>query len=299
MNKGIWYGIGAYVTWGLFPIYWKWLYAVPALQLIGHRILWSFVLLFAFIFLSHQWSVFRAMALKPRVLRVYLVAAALISINWLVYIWAVNAGYIVQVSLGYYINPLLNVLMGVLFLRERLRPSQWVPLGLAAAGVLYLNFAYGSLPWIALTLAFSFGLYGLVKKTAPLGSLYGLTLETGLLFLPALFYLLYSETTRQGAFLHSGAISDALLVGAGLMTTIPLLMFASAARRIPLSLVGILQYIAPTLQFLLGVLVYGEPFTHTQFIGFGIVWLALILFGVEGYLASRSRRVQPVVAAAK
>jgi chloramphenicol-sensitive protein RarD len=204
-----------------------------------------------------------------------------------------------QVSLGYYINPLLNVLMGVLFLRERLRPSQWVPLGLAAAGVLYLNFAYGSLPWIALTLAFSFGLYGLVKKTAPLGSLYGLTLETGLLLLPALFYLLYSETTRQGAFLHSGAISDALLVGAGLMTTIPLLMFASAARRIPLSLVGILQYIAPTLQFLLGVLVYGEPFTHTQFVGFGIVWLALILFGVEGYLASRSRRVQPVVAAAK
>jgi chloramphenicol-sensitive protein RarD len=299
MNKGIWYGIGAYVTWGLFPIYWKWLHAVPALQLISHRILWSFVLLITFIFLSHQWSVFRAMALKPRVLTVYLVAAALIGINWLVYIWAVNAGYIVQVSLGYYINPLLNVLMGVVFLRERLRPSQWAPLGLAAAGVLYLNFAYGSLPWIALTLAFSFGLYGLVKKTAPLGSLYGLTLETGLLFLPALLYLLYSETTRQGAFLHSGAISDALLVGAGLMTTIPLLMFASAARRIPLSLVGILQYIAPTLQFLLGVLVYGEPFTHTQFIGFGIVWLALILFGVEGYLASRSRRVQPVAAAAK
>jgi len=297
MNKGIWYGIGAYVTWGLFPIYWKWLHAVPALQLIGHRILWSFVMLFAFIFLSRQWRVFRATALKPRVLRIYLVAATLIGINWLVYIWAVNAGYIVQVSLGYYINPLLNVLMGVLFLREHLRPSQWVPLGLAAAGVLYLNFAYGSLPWIALTLAFSFGLYGLVKKTAPLGSLYGLTLETGLLFLPALLYLLYAETTRQGAFLHGGAISDVLLVGAGLMTTIPLLMFASAARRIPLSLVGILQYIAPTLQFLLGVLVYGEPFTHTQFIGFGIVWLALILFGVEGYLATRSRRVQPVAAA--
>jgi len=297
MNKGIWYGIGAYVTWGLFPIYWKWLHAVPALQLSGHRILWSFVMLFAFIFLSRQWRVFRATALKPRVLRIYLVAATLIGINWLVYIWAVNAGYIVQVSLGYYINPLLNVLMGVLFLREHLRPSQWVPLGLAAAGVLYLNFAYGSLPWIALTLAFSFGLYGLVKKTAPLGSLYGLTLETGLLFLPALLYLLYAETTRQGAFLYGGAISDVLLVGAGLMTTIPLLMFASAARRIPLSLVGILQYIAPTLQFLLGVLVYGEPFTHTQFIGFGIVWLALILFGVEGYLATRSRRVQPVAAA--
>jgi len=296
MNKGIWYGIGAYVTWGLFPIYWKWLHNVPALQLIGHRILWSFLLLFIVILVSRQWSVFRAAALKPHVLRIYFVAAALIGINWLVYVWAVNAGFIVQVSLGYYINPLLNVLVGVLFLRERLRPLQWIPLGLAAAGVLYLTWAFGSLPWISLTLAFSFCIYGLVKKTAPLGSLYGLTLETGLLFLPALLYLLCADAIGQGAFLHTGAISDVLMMGAGLMTTIPLLMFASAARRIPLSLVGILQYIAPTLQFLLGVLVYGEPFTHTQLIGFGIVWVALILFAVEGYLASRA---QPVAAAAK
>jgi chloramphenicol-sensitive protein RarD len=302
MNKGIWYGIGAYITWGLFPIYWKWLHNVPALQLISHRVLWSFLLLLAVILISRQWNAFRAAALKPRVLRIYLVAAVLIGINWLVYIWAVNAGFIVEVSLGYYVNPLLNVFMGMLFLRERLRALQWVPLGLATVGVLYLAFAYGSLPWIALTLAFSFGLYGLVKKTAPLGSLYGLTLETGLLFLPALLYLLYSDMTRQGAFLHSGVISDVLMMGAGLVTTVPLLMFASAARRIPLSLVGILQYIAPTLQFLLGVLVYGEPFTHTQFIGFGIVWAALILFGVEGYFATRSQRaqrVQPVVAAAE
>ena len=298
MNKGIWYGIGAYVTWGLFPIYWKWLHHVPALQLIGHRILWSFLMLFVVILISRQWNTFRAAVLAPRVLRIYLVAAVLIGINWLVYVWAVNAGFIVETSLGYYINPLLNVLMGVLFLRERMRSLQWVPLGLAAAGVLYLTFAYGSLPWIALTLAFSFGLYGLVKKTAPLGSLYGLTLETGLLFLPALLYLLYADATGQGAFLHTGVISDVLLVGAGLMTTIPLLMFASAARRIPLSLVGILQYIAPTLQFLLGVLVYREPFTHAQFIGFGIVWIALILFGMEGYFASRAQRAQAVTAAA-
>ena len=298
MNKGIWYGIGAYVTWGLFPIYWKWLHHVPALQLIGHRILWSFLMLFVVILISRQWNTFRAAVLAPRVLRIYLVAAVLIGINWLVYVWAVNAGFIVETSLGYYINPLLNVLMGVLFLHERMRSLQWVPLGLAAAGVLYLTFAYGSLPWIALTLAFSFGLYGLVKKTAPLGSLYGLTLETGLLFLPALLYLLYADATGQGAFLHTGVISDVLLVGAGLMTTIPLLMFASAARRIPLSLVGILQYIAPTLQFLLGVLVYREPFTHAQLIGFGIVWIALILFGMEGYLASRAQRAQAVTAAA-
>lgn len=297
MNKGIWYGIGAYVTWGLFPIYWKWLHHVPALQLIGHRILWSFLMLFVAILTSRQWNIFRAAVLAPRVLRIYLAAAVLVGINWLVYVWAVNAGFIVETSLGYYINPLLSVLMGVLFLHERMRSLQWVPLGLAAVGVLYLTFAYGSLPWIALTLAFSFGLYGLVKNTAPLGSLYGLTLETGLLFLPALLYLLYADATGQGAFLHTGAISDVLLVGAGLMTTIPLLMFASAARRIPLSLVGILQYIAPTLQFLLGVLVYREPFTHAQFIGFGIVWIALILFGVEGFLASRAQRAQTVTAA--
>ena len=239
-------------------------------------------MLFVFLVASRQWNVFRAALLAPRVLRIYLLAAALIGVNWLIYIWAVNAGFIVEASLGYYINPLLNVLMGMLFLRERLRPLQWVPLGLAAAGVLYLTVAYGSLPWIALTLAFSFGAYGLVKKTAPLGSVYGLTLETGLLFLPALLYLLYSETTGQGAFLHTGATSDVLLMCAGLVTTIPL------------SLVGILQYIAPTLQFLLGVLVYGEPFTHTQFIGFSIVWVALILFGAEGFLI---RRAQPVAAA--
>jgi chloramphenicol-sensitive protein RarD len=297
MNKGIWYGIGAYVTWGLFPIYWKWLHHVPALQLIGHRILWSFLILFVAILISRQWSAFRAAVFAPRVLRIYLAAAVLIGINWLVYVWAVNAGFIVETSLGYYINPLLNVLMGVLFLRERMRSMQWASLGLAAVGVLYLTLAYGSLPWIALTLAFSFGLYGLVKKTAPLGSLYGLTLETGLLFLPALLYLLYADATGQGAFLRTGAISDALLMGAGLVTTMPLLMFASAARRIPLSLVGVLQYIAPTLQFLLGVLVYKEPFTHTQLIGFGIVWIALILFGLEGYFATRAQRAQMVTAA--
>ena len=266
MNKGIWYAIGAYATWGLFPIYWKWLHAVPALQLVGHRIGWSFLLLCAVILLSKQWRAFRAAALTWRVLLIYLVAALLIGVHWLTYVWAVNAGFIVETSLGYFITPLLSVLMGVIFLRERLRPMQWLPIGLAAAGVLYLTFAYrvgaahGSLPWIALTLAFTFGIYGLVKKTAPLGSLYGLTLETGILFLPALVYLVYAEAAGTAAFLHTGAGSDLLLIGAGAVTTIPLLMFASAAQRIPLSLVGILQYIAPTLQFLLGVLVYHEPF---------------------------------------
>ena len=216
----------------------------------------------------------------------------LLSINWLTYVWAVNAGYIVETALGYFINPLLSVLMGVIFLREHLRPWQWLPIGLAALGVLYLTVAYGSLPWIALTLAFSFGIYGLVKKTAPLGSLYGLTLETGILFVPALVYLVYLQFAGQAAFVNSGGVTTTLLIGAGLVTTVPLLMFASAAQRIPLSMMGVLQYIAPTLQFLIGVLLYREPFSHSQLIGFGIVWLALLLFWVEGYLASRKMKVQ-------
>jgi chloramphenicol-sensitive protein RarD len=306
MNKGVWYAVGAYVAWGLFPVYWKWLHQVPALQLLSHRIVWSSFLLLAVILLTKQWQAFRAAALTWRVLRIYLISAALIGVNWLTYVWAVNAGFIVETSLGYFINPLLSVLMGVVFLRERLRAWQWLPIGLATAGVLYLAFAYrvgaaegltahGALPWIALTLAFSFGLYGLIKKVAPLNSLYGLTLETGILFLPALAYLIYSDVAGQGAFLHTGMASDLLLVGAGAVTTVPLLMFAAGARRIPLSLVGILQYITPTMQFLLGVLVYKEPFTHTRLIGFGIVWIALIIFGVEGFLAHRN---QPVAAVA-
>ena len=288
MKKGIWYAIGAYVAWGVFPIYWKLLHKVPALQLIAHRIAWSFILLAIIILFTRQWKSFRS-TLTRGVFIIYLAAAVLLSINWLTYVWAVNAGFIIETSLGYFINPLLSVLMGVIFLHERLRPWQWVPIGLAAAGVLYLTFAYGALPWIALTLAFSFGIYGLVKKTAPLGALYGLTLETGILFIPAVGFLVYLQTVRQGAFLNSNAVTDLLLAGAGLVTTLPLLMFASAAQRIPLSLVGVLQYIAPTLQFLIGVLIYKEPFDQSHLIGFGIVWLALIIFWVEGLMARRAR----------
>jgi len=292
VKKGILYGIGAYALWGFFPIYWKLLHHVPALQLLGHRIGWSFLLLAAMIWVRGEWSELRA-ALNKRTWGIYTIAAVLIGLNWLTYVWAVNAGYIVETSLGYFINPLFSVLMGVIFLRERLRPAQWVPVGVAAAGVVYLTFVYGRLPWIALALACTFGLYGLVKKLAPLGSLYGLTLETGILFIPAFLYLIFMERSGQGAFLHTGLLSDALMVGAGVVTTIPLLMFASAARSIPLTMVGILQYIAPTLQFLLGVFVYKEPFDHAHLLGFSIVWLALILFWVENFIHHRFL-VQPV-----
>jgi chloramphenicol-sensitive protein RarD len=254
---------------------------------IGHRIGWSFLLLLIVILISKQWDDFRSAALHPKVIGIYAVAAVLLSINWLVYVWGVNAGFIVETSLGYFINPLLSVALGVLFLRERLRPAQWIPVGIAAIGVIYLTVIYGRLPWIALTLAFSFGFYGLVKKLAPLGSLYGLTLETGIVFPVALVYLFVVEFSGAGSFFHSDAMTNTLLIGAGLVTTIPLLMFASAARQIPLSVVGLLQYIAPTLQFLIGVFLYKEPFDRAHFVGFAIVWVALIIFWVENYMARR------------
>jgi chloramphenicol-sensitive protein RarD len=291
MNKGSWYALGAYIFWGLFPLYWKALAGVAPLQLLGHRIFWSFLLLFGIVLVARQGKVFRA-ALNRRVVLIYTVAAILIAINWLTYVWAVGAGFIVETSLGYFINPLLSVLLGVIFLRERLRPLQWLPIGLAAAGVFYLTFAYGALPWVALTLAISFGFYGLVKKTAPLGSLHGLTLETGILFLPALGFLIYSEFSGTGAFLHSSPLIDLMMFGAGLVTVIPLLLFASAAQRIPLTMIGVLQYINPTMQFLLGVVVFREPFDHHRLIGFGIVWVALILFGLEGFLVRQKSKIQ-------
>jgi chloramphenicol-sensitive protein RarD len=205
----------------------------------------------------------------------------------------VNAGFIVETSLGYFINPLLSVLFGVAFLRERLRPMQWAPVALAALGVTYLTITYGRLPWIALSLAVTFGLYGLVKKLSPLGSVYGLTLETGIVFPIALAYLAALQFNGAGAFLHDGLRVDLLLVGAGIVTTIPLLMFASAAKQIPLNMVGVLQYLAPTIQFLIGVFIYREPFDHTRLIGFGIVWLALVIFWVENIVAHRAP-AQPV-----
>ncbi|HID88912.1 MAG TPA: EamA family transporter RarD [Anaerolineae bacterium] len=289
MNTGTWYAVSAYTLWGLLPVYWKWLRHVPALQLMSHRVVWSFVSLCTFLVITRRWSRFRAAIGDKRVLRIHLITAALIGINWLTYVWAVNAGFVVETSLGYFINPLLSVALGVIFLRERLRPLQWTAVGIAAMGVFYLTFIYGTFPWIALTLALAFGFYGLVKKTAPMGSLYGLTLETGILLPPTLGYLLFWKIQGEGAFLHTGPLFDLLLVGAGPTTAVPLLLFAAAAQRIPLSLVGILQYIAPTLQFLLGVLVYHEPFPPTRFVGFSLVWIALAILALDAGLTRRAR----------
>ncbi len=293
MKKGILSGIAAYAMWGFFPIYWKLLHDVPALQLLGHRIGWSFGLLMLFILLTRQWNDFRSVAFIPKTLGIYAIAGVLLSLNWLIYVWGVNAGFIVETSLGYFINPLLSVLFGVIFLRERLRPTQWIPVIIAAIGVIYLTVTYGRPPWIALSLAVSFGLYGLVKKLSPLGSVYGLTLETGIVFPMALVYLAVVQSNGSGAFLHEGLTVDLLLIGAGIVTTIPLLMFASAAKQIPLNMIGVLQYFAPTIQFLIGVFLYKEPFDTSHLIGFSIVWLALIIFWVENIIAHRMP-VEPI-----
>ena len=295
MKKGVWLAIGAYTAWGLFPIYWKWLHSVPAAQLVAYRIVWSFLLLAIVLAVVRQWRAFRVQAVHWRTVRIYFIAGLLLCVNWGTYMWAVNAGYIVESSLGYFINPLVSVLLGVIILHERLRRGQWVAVGLAAVGVLYLTIVLGAPPWIALILAASFGLYGLVNKTAPLGALHALTLETGLLFTPMLLYLLFAEANGTGAFLHSEGVSTLLIIGTGVVTVVPLLMFAAAVRLIPLSLIGVLQYITPTMQFLIGVLIYQEPFSHTQLVGFGLVWAAVILFTTEN-LWARRRAAQKLAA---
>lgn len=292
-QKGIVYAVAAYAIWGFFPLYWKQLESIPALQLIAHRIVWSFALLFGFILATGQLQAIRG-TLGQKSMRTYTVAALLISVNWFTYVWAVTHGFIVEASLGYFINPLLSVLLGVIIFRERLRAIQWLPLGLAAFGVLYLTVTHGSLPWVALMLAVTFGLYGMVKKVAPLSSLFGLTLETGALFLPALAYLIFCEANGQGAFLHATATIDWMLVGGGVVTAVPLLLFAAAASRVPLTTIGVLQYVNPTLQFLLGVFVYHEAFTHNRLIGFGIIWVGLALFWIEGLYANRSAGGTPL-----
>jgi chloramphenicol-sensitive protein RarD len=293
MNKGIFYAAAAYGIWGFFPILFKAVHGVPALQITAHRIVWCFLFLILIIAIRRDFPGFKSV-FKPRILLVYLAAAILLAVNWLTFVWAVNAGFVIESSLGYFINPLVSVLLGVIFLGEKLRPMQWVPVGLAAAGVAYLTFSYGSLPWISLMLAFSFGLYGLVKKVAPLGSLQGLTLETGTIFLPALAYLLFEEINGAGSFGHAGSSLTLFLIIGGLVTAVPLLLFATSMRTVPLSIIGFIQYITPTIQFLIGVFLYAEPFTPSHLVGFSLIWLALLVFSVESFYVRGRIAANPV-----
>ena len=290
-SRGLWYGVGAYLMWGTFPIYFSLYRQVPALEVLAHRIVWSFAVLVA---LAVAWARRdrRGGALERRDVAMYGIAAVFIGLNWFIYVWAVNSGFVVETSLGYFITPLVNVLLGVIVFRERLRGAQAAAVALAAAGVVYLTYLYGALPWIALGLAVSFGTYGLVKKKARLDSLRGLTLETGILFLPALALLVFRDADGRSAFLHSGLRTDVLLAFSGVVTVIPLLLFGAAVRLIPLSMVGILQYIAPSIQFVLGVWVFGETFTRERLIGFALVWAALVVFAGEGLWSRRVERTE-------
>jgi len=290
MNKGVFYAILAYFLWGIFPIYWKLIQNVPALEIIAHRVVWAFLFVLLVVWLKHDWQWVREAFQDKKILLTFLITGLLLAVNWLVYVWAVNAGFIVDASLGYFINPLVNVVLGVIFLRERLRLWQWIPVGIATLGVLYLAVSYGVIPWIGLTLAFTFGTYGLLKKTAALNSLHGFTLETGFLFFPALGYLLFLEFINQGAFPHGSALETLLLSLTGLMTGLPLLLFGAAARRVPLSTLGFIQYIAPSLQFLIGVQIYGESFTPDRMIGFGLIWFALAIYSTDSLLMHRKTR---------
>jgi chloramphenicol-sensitive protein RarD len=284
--SGFWSGVAAFTIWGLVPLYWKLLKHVPAMQVLGHRIVWSLAVLIIVVAAMRRGATLGAVS--GRVVGLYAIAAALIAVNWFLYIYAVNAGFIVETSLGYYITPLVNVLFGVVVFHERMRPAQWVAIAIAALGVVQLTFAYGALPWIAFGLAASFGSYGLAKKKAPLDPVEGLTLETAILAPLAILFLVMLHRSGEGAFLRTGATSDALMIGGGLVTTVPLLLFAAAARTVPLSVIGILQYIGPTLQFLLGVFLYHEPFSRPQLIGFSIVWTALAVYAGDSLRARRS-----------
>ena len=285
-GRGLWYGLTAYTLWGLFPVYFKLIGFVPADQIIAHRIVWSFLLLALVLALGSQRQ---TVTLSRHVVLLYAAAATLIAVNWFIYVWAVAHNFILETSLGYFITPLVNVLMGVVILGERMRARQWAAIAFAAAGVGYLTVVYGNVPWIALALALTFGTYGLVKKKAPLGPVVGLTLETGLLLLPALAYLAVTEWRGDGVFLQMGS-SMLLVAAAGPITTLPLVLFAAAVQLIPLSTIGILQFIAPTVQFGLGVMVYDEPFSRQQFIGFALVWVAVIVFAMDGIAANRHGR---------
>lgn len=277
------------MSWGILPLFWKQLQHVPSMQSLAHRIVWAFLILALLLAAIRRTSWLKSAWVHPKTMLPFAATAFLLGINWYTYIWAVNANYIVETSLGYFINPILSVLLGVLFLKEKLRSWQWGAIGVAAVGVLWLTVSYGSLPWVALTLAITFGFYGLIRKTALLGALEGLSLEAGMLFIPALGYLIYIETKGSGVFGRLDVTTDSLFVVSGLLTALPLLLFAAGARRIKLISVGLLQYLAPTLQLIIGVFIYGEPFPMERMVGFSLIWAALLIYSVEGLVRSRHK----------
>ena len=290
MNKGIAYALGAYIFWGLHPIYWKLLKHVPSIEIVSHRVLWSFVFFAVIISYRNNWKTLFVKIKESNVKWILFIPALLIGSNWAMYIWAVNAEYIIETSLGYFISPLISVFLGVIFLKESLRKVQWLAVSIAGGGVIVMTLIYGVFPWISLYLAGTWGTYGLLRKKSPLNSVEGLTLETACLSIPVLVYLSYLTMQGDSSFL-SDVPTTSLLIGAGITSGLPLLTFIVGARLIDLSLVGILQYIYPTMIFLIGAFVYGEQLNEAKIIGFILIWIALILYSVEG-IAVRKKKVR-------
>ncbi|MES3025740.1 MAG: EamA family transporter RarD [Pseudomonadota bacterium] len=295
MRTGILSAALAFLCWGLFPLFFHTLKEVPAMQILAHRTVWCFLFLAIVLSARGQWTWLREVLRKPRVVGSFICSSALLAANWLMYIWAVNNGHVIDASLGYFINPLVNIMFGYVLLKERMRPAQWLAVGLAACGVAWLTWQAGQMPWIALLLAISFGLYGLMRKTAVLGALEGLSFETLLLLPVALGYFVWLSMHDQNLFMNTASDGTrCLLVAAGPVTAIPLLLFASGARRLPLSVLGLLQYIAPSMVFLLGIWVFKETFSPERLQGFIVIWGALALYAAEGLW--RQRKLPPAVA---
>jgi chloramphenicol-sensitive protein RarD len=289
MNSGVLYAAVAYIAWGLFPIFFKQLSNVNAFEVVMHRIVWSLVFLVGVLAMLRRWSWLRDVARQPRVLAAFAASAMLLSANWSVYVWAVHNAHMVDASLGYFILPLVNVAFGFAFLQERPRPVQWLAVAVALAGVVWLTVQGGRLPWVALVLAMTFGIYGLLRKVASLGALEGLTLESMLLAPFAAGLLVWWTWHGQGALVQGSASTMGWLMLAGPLTAIPLLLFAAGARRIPLATLGILQYISPSLQMLLGVWLYGEAFDPARAIGFYLIWLALVVYTLDSLWNGRKQ----------
>jgi chloramphenicol-sensitive protein RarD len=292
MPPGIAYAALAYVLWGLFPLYFRQLSQVPVAEVLVHRIVWSLVFLLCVLAWRRQWAWLGSIWRQPKVLGAFAVSALLLSLNWMVYIWSVGNGHVVDASLGYFITPLVNVLLGYTVLHERPRSAQWLALVLATLGVAWLTLQTGQLPWIALVLAASFGTYGLLRKIAVLGPLEGLSLETLLLGVPALIALVLWWGRGPQSFPAAEPLTNLLLIGVGPLTAVPLLLFAAGARRISMTTLGLLQYIGPTIQFGLGVWLFKEPFTGARLLGFGLIWAALVLYTLDGWRTSR-RALEP------
>lgn len=295
-RRGLIYGASAYLLWGLFPLYWPLLEPAGTVEILAQRMAWSLVVMAVILRITRGFGRVRAVLANRRQRSLLVAAAVVVTVNWGTYIYGVNSGHVVETSLGYFINPLFTILLGVFVLGERLRPMQWTAVGIGTVAVLVIAVDYGHPPWIALILATSFGLYGFFKKSAAVGAVESMTIETGAMFVPALIALGVVAAQGNLVFASHGAGNALLLASTGIVTAVPLLLFAASTRRLPLSVVGLLQYLAPVLQFSVGIGIRHEPLPPAELIGFALVWVALIVLTVDG-LRSQRRTSAPAVAA--